>query len=116
MAVLRMQSKGFWISLSLALVFYAAGVHLVRTAVALFLPLGLGVLSLANAWLGSRLLGWLIFTAAFVMWMTVLWAFAIRWRVDPDIQVWMFARALLLYGALSLAGLYQMRGKRHDPQ
>jgi hypothetical protein len=103
--------RGFWISLVLAVIAYAAGIPMARNAVAVFLPLALWVACFGNAWWRSRIVGWILFSVSFVSWMTVLGAFAMRWRLDPQIQVGLFARALVMYGALAMAGLYQLKGR-----
>jgi hypothetical protein len=103
--------KGFWISMAVAIVAYAAGISMAHSAVALLMPLALWSGSFCNAWLRSRLVGWVFFTFSFVCWMTVLGAFTLRWRMEAHIETGLFARALVLYGALAMAGLYQLRGK-----
>jgi len=95
----------------LAIIAYAVGISMARSAVAVFLPLVLWAACFCNAWWGSRIIGWLIFSASFVSWMTVLGAFAMRWRLDPQIQTGLFVRALVMYAALAMAGLYQLKGR-----
>ncbi len=107
-----MQYKGFWISMVLAIVLYAVGIRWAYDPTAVFLPLALWVACFINAWWGSKIVGWAAFSIAFISWLTVLGAFAIGWRVDPHLRMWLFARALVMYGALCLAGLYPLKGAR----
>ena len=95
----------------LAIVAYAAGISAAHNAAAVLLPLALWSGSFCNAWLRSRVVGWVFFTFSFVCWMTVLSAFTLRWRTEARVETWLFARALVLYGALAMAGLYQLKGK-----
>jgi hypothetical protein len=76
----------------------------------IFLPMGLLVLTAANVWLRSRVLAWGVFTLAFVFLVTVLGAFVIQMRTIPDLSWIPFLRALALYAALAMTGLFQLRG------
>jgi len=111
---LPLHYKGFWISMVTAIIVYAAGIPLAHTALTIFLPLALWAGSFCNAWWRSRVVGWIFFSISFVCWMTVLGAFTLRWRTETHIEVGLFARALVLYGALAMAGLYQLKGKEES--
>ncbi len=80
-----------------------------------FLPTGLLALCFVNRWLRSRVLGWSVFTLAFLCLLMVLGAFVIRARVVPNTQWLLYGRALLMYGALGMAGLFQLRSSRPSP-
>jgi len=90
------------------------GMPWTRNLSAILLPLALWLACFVNALWGSKILGWAVFSVAFVTWMTVLGAFTMSWRGSPHLEVWFFARALVMYAALSLAALYPLKGVKSD--
>ena len=77
-----------------------------------FLPTGLLALALLNRWVRSRVLGWGVFSLAFVFFLAVFGSLVMRMRAVPDVQWIWFCRALAMYAAFGMAGLYQLRGLR----
>lgn len=114
--------RGQDIALALAALFYAAGlawaakqggwdsVQWARYPV--FLPTALLVLGTVNRFLRSRLLAWALFAAAFVFLVAVLGAVVVQMRAAPETSWLLFGRALAMYGALAMAGLYQLKRDR----
>jgi hypothetical protein len=74
-----------------------------------FLPTGLMLLGSINHRVRSRILGWGIFSFAFLFVMVVLGAFVLQVKTAPDAQWLIFSRALGLYACLGMVGLYQLR-------
>jgi hypothetical protein len=72
----------------------------------LFLPLGLLILCAANSRLRSKVLGWSVFSLAFVLFLVVMNAFIVQGGAVPAAPFW---RELGLYAALGFTGLFQLR-------
>jgi len=109
-----MHYKGFWICIVVSIVLYMAGLPWVRNVYAFCLPLVLWLICFANAWWESKALGWAAFSTSFIVWMTILGAFAMGWRMNPHLQVGFFIRAMVMYGALTMASLYSIKGLKKN--
>lgn len=112
-------SRGEGAFLALAAVFYAAGFFLGVppdwTRSPLFLPTGLLSLALINVRLRSKVLGWGLFAGAFLLFMAVFGPYALGLRADRGLDVLRFMRAMAMYLALAMAGLFQLRTRRPLP-
>lgn len=114
--------RGGKLFLALAVALYAAGLWTAAGTGGLstiswgrypvFLPTGLLGLMLVNQGLRSHVLAWGLFTISFVCFMAVLGALVIGVRTGPGTPWAPFLRALGMYAALCMAGLYQLRGAR----
>lgn len=77
-----------------------------------FLPLGLILLAAVNHRLRSRFLAWGIFTLAFILLVVLSGAWAVQFRALPAVRGILFLRGFLMYAALALTALFQLRPPR----
>lgn len=112
-----MRGERFWFLLAAGL--YALGLwdathelgwHALRwTRYPLFLPTGLLSLCLLNHWVRSKVVGWGVFSLGFACLIVILGALAVQARAAPGTPWPAFLRALGMYAALAMTGLYQLR-------
>lgn len=79
-----------------------------------FLPAGLLSLAAVNVRLRSRVLGWGLFTVAFVLFMIVFGPWVLGVRVTAGTETFKFMRAMGMYICLALTGLFQLRAARPE--
>lgn len=82
-------------------------------------PTLLIVLVIVNSIWSSRLLSWIIFSAAFFSFLVILSAFTLRWRLETGFSPYPFYRAILMYVAfvyVSLAQLKLLGPKKIEPK
>lgn len=90
------------------------GELVVWTEKRVFLPAGLLSLALINIRLRSRVLGWGLFTVAFVLFMIVFGPWVLGVRVTAGPETIKFMRAMGMYISLALTGLFQLRAARPE--
>lgn len=90
------------------------GEPVVWTEKRVFLPAGLLSLVLINVRLRSRVLGWGLFSVAFVLFMIVFGPWVLGVRVTAGPETLKFMRAMGMYISLALTGLFQLRAARPE--
>jgi hypothetical protein len=79
-----------------------------------FAPAGLLSLAAVNVRLRSKVLGWGLFAAAFVLFMVVFGPWVLGVRASAGAETLKFMRAMAMYLSLALTGLFQLRAARRQ--